>query len=319
MGHTEPCRSESELTAEYEYVRNYREPFTYPDFRTDSDYYLRPARKLKDKNMASMALGPAMGMAGGILGALNDAPTKAMTDLNNQIQDFSRNMTAQAKTEGIDASTTFQQLMQPLQRIVSGGPQQAGWSNSQVNAYNTQATQTAAASARNIKASLGTMGAPGVVAGNTNPAVAQAEATVEANKSNAISQGTIASDTAGREEFNEAAKQEKELPGVFATSNQANEAAGNEQQNAEKSQQAIDTAKKASSWEGIASKALSGAGGGAGAGGGMPSGLGGFLTQGIGNTSPDSNFGENVGNMLTGGANGGKGTMPATPDIGNQG
>ena len=71
--------------------------------------------------MAASPIGMAAGLAGGIIGAINSGPSSAMTALNNQVQDFSKYMTAQAKSEGIDASTTFQQIMQPLQRIVSGG------------------------------------------------------------------------------------------------------------------------------------------------------------------------------------------------------
>ena len=82
--------------------------------------------------MAASPIGMAAGLAGGIIGAIDSGPSSAMTALNNQVQDFSKYMTAQAKSEGIDASTTFQQLMQPLQRIVSGGPNQAGWSQAQV-------------------------------------------------------------------------------------------------------------------------------------------------------------------------------------------
>ena len=238
--------------------------------------------------MAASPIGMAAGLAGGIIGAINSGPSSAMTALNNQVQDFSKYMTAQAKSEGIDASTTFQQLIQPLQRIVSGGPNQAGWSQAQVNAFNTQQTQIASGAARNIKAQIGTMGQPGVVSGNNGSGVAQAEAAIESNKANAIAQGTISSDEAGRQEFNTAVGEEKALPGVFSTSNTANEQAANEQQKAETSQQNIDTAKRSASWQGILSKSLSGAGGTA---------IGGAVQNGIGNMSKDSTTLENVGNF----------------------
>ena len=238
--------------------------------------------------MAASPIGMAAGLAGGIIGAINSGPSSAMTALNNQVQDFNKYMTAQAKSEGIDASTTFQQLMQPLQRIVSGGPNQAGWSQAQVNAFNTQQTQIASGADRNIKAQIGTMGQPGVVSGNNGSGVAQAEAAIESNKANAIAQGTISSDEAGRQEFNTAVGEEKALPGVFSTSNTANEQAANEQQKAETSQQNIDTAKRSASWQGILSKSLSGAGGTA---------IGGAVQNGIGNMSKDSTTLENVGNF----------------------
>ena len=264
--------------------------------------------------MAASPIGMAAGLAGGIIGAINSGPSSAMTALNNQVQDFNKYMTAQAKSEGIDASTTFQQLMQPLQRIVSGGPNQAGWSQAQVNAFNTQQTQIASGADRNIKAQIGTMGQPGVVSGNNGSGVAQAEAAIESNKANAIAQGTISSDEAGRQEFNTAVGEEKALPGVFSTSNTANEQAANEQQKAETSQQNIDTAKRSASWQGILSKSLSAAGGAASIGSPISA-----IGSGINNMSSDSSPLENLGNFASGGANGGKGTMPSPATSGVNG
>lgn len=267
--------------------------------------------------MAASPIGMAAGLAGGIIGAINSGPSSAMTALNNQVQDFSKYMTAQAKSEGIDASTTFQQLMQPLQRIVSGGPNQAGWSQAQVNAFNTQQTQIAASAARNIRGvtapGQGQFG-PTISSGNANPAYDQAAAAIESNKANAIAQGTISSDEAGRQEFNTAVGEEKALPGVFSTSNTANEQAANEQQKAETSQQNIDTAKRSASWQGILSKSLSAAGGAASIGSPISA-----IGSGINNMSSDSSPLENLGNFASGGANGGKGTMPSPATSGVNG
>ena len=261
--------------------------------------------------MAAAPIGMAAGLAGGIIGAIGSGPSQAMINLNNQVQSFSQSMQSQAKSEGIDASTTFQNLMTPLQRIVQGGPNQAGWSQAQFNAFNTQAIQRSAEYARDAKALVGNSVPGGPAIGNTGTqgvntaAIAdKAEQTASAAESSGIEQ----SYAQGNENFFKAANEEKELPGVFATSNSANEGAANELKNAEVSQQNIDTAKRSASWQGIISKGLSGIGGAAGAGSPIAG-----IASGINNTSPDSSFGENVGNFFTGGANGGKGTMPGGP------
>src|SRR5271166_4238065 len=107
--------------------------------------------------MATMALGIkslglGMGAAGGIMSTLNSGPSPQMEALNSQLQDFTKFMQGQAKTEGIDASSVFQKVMGPLSRILQGGPQQAGWSNSQVSSYNAQQVERGAAMARDLGA-----------------------------------------------------------------------------------------------------------------------------------------------------------------------
>jgi len=257
--------------------------------------------------MATMAIGMGLGAAGGLISALNSGPSSAMTALNNQVQDFSKYMTSQAKTEGIDATKVFQSLMTPLSRIVQGGPQQAGWSNAQTSAYNAQAVQRGAAAARDMGAF-----------GNNNPgsqtaAMLQAKQKAEEGVSDTLAAGTIASAKAGQEEFNTAVGEEKALPGVFGTANEANAQAGSEQTNAMKSQQNIDTMKKSASWSGVLSKTLSGAGGavmGKGPGGQSGGGLGSMIQNGTDNMSDDSSKLENIGNFAKG-AFLGKGTMPS--------
>jgi hypothetical protein len=182
-------------------------------------------------------------------GAAMGAPSAQVTALNNQIQDFSKNMTSEAMTEFGGASTTFNNLMGPLQRIVQGGPSQAGWSQAQTNAFNTQAMQLGASKARDLGAAAGT-GASAAGGGNTpamggagRSAVLNAQAQAEAATSAEISRGTIASGEAGRENFFKAAGEEKELPGVYSTANEATKSAATEQLAAEKNQQQIDTAK----------------------------------------------------------------------------
>ena len=216
---------------------------------------------------ALMGLGAGAAFAGGILSAIGSGPSKQMEALNGQIQSFSQNMTSLATQEGLGASTVFNNLMAPLQRIVQGGPSQAGWSQAQVNAYNTQAIQRGAATARDLSAISG--GGPGgmggVSVGNaTGPGVnnkfAAAQA-AEAQTSEAESKGTIASDEAGRAEFNTAVGEERQLPSVFETANKGGEVAGEVNEEAQGSQQNIDTEKKGASFSGVLGKGLSGVGG----------------------------------------------------------
>jgi hypothetical protein len=226
--------------------------------------------------MSPMSLSPigmGAGILGGVLGALNNKPTAAQKALNAQMQDFNNYVNAEAKTEGFDATSVFQNLMGPLQRIVQGGPQQAGWSQSETNAYNTQAMQRGAAEARDLGSAAASRtasvnGENGVTAGAGRSAVLQAQEKAEADTSNAIASGTIQSDEAGRQNFFKAAGEEKELPGVFSTSNQANEVGIQSNTAAQKSQAAFDAAEKSSSPLGIASKALSSVGGAASTPGG---------------------------------------------------
>ena len=218
-------------------------------------------------NPLTLAIGSGASAIGGMLSAIGSGPSKQMEALNGQIQSFSQNMTSLATQEGLGASTVFNNLMAPLQRIVQGGPSQAGWSQAQVNAYNTQAIQRGAATARDLSAISG--GGPGgmggVSVGNaTGPGVnnrlAAAQA-AEAQTSEAESKGTIASDEAGRAEFNTAVGEERQLPSVFETANKGGEVAGEVNEEAQGSQQNIDTEKKGASFSGVLGKGLSGVGG----------------------------------------------------------
>jgi hypothetical protein len=209
-------------------------------------------------NPLALGVGAAASFAGGILGAIGSGPSKQMEALNSQIGDFSKNMTSLATQEGLGASTVFNNLMAPLQRIVQGGPQQAGWSNAQVSAYNADATNRAAATARDMGAlGTGASGNPG--ASNARQLAAQQAA--EDARSNAIAAGEVKSADVGRENFNTAVGDETRLPGVFKTANQGGEVAGKVNEAAQTSQQNIDTEKKGASFTGVLSKGLSSAGG----------------------------------------------------------
>ena len=205
--------------------------------------------------MASMAIGAGLGAAGGILSALNSAPTAAQKTLNSQIQDFTKFAQGQAKTEGIDASSVFQKVMNPLTRILQGGPQQAGWSNAQVNNWNANAVQRGAAEARDMGAFAG--GAPG----SKTAAQLAAQQKAEADVSTGIAQGQQASAEAGQKEFSDAVQGAEKSTEAFSPANQAAEAMPAQEKIGNESQASIDAAQKSSSWSGIASKALSSAGG----------------------------------------------------------
>ena len=209
-------------------------------------------------NPLALGIGAGASFAGGILSAIGSGPSKQMEALNTQIGDFSKNMTGLATKEGLSASTVFSNLMAPLQRIVQGGPQQAGWSNAQVSAYNADATNRAAVTARDIGAlGTSTSGNPG--ASNARQLAAQQAA--EDARSSAIASGEEKSAEAGRQEFNTAVGEEKQLPGVFETANKGGEAAGEVNKEAQVSQQNIDTEKRGASFSGVLGKGLSGAGG----------------------------------------------------------
>ena len=209
-------------------------------------------------NPLALGIGAGASFAGGILSAIGSGPSKQMEDLNSQIGAFSKNMTSLATKEGLGASTVFSNLMAPLQRIVQGGPQQAGWSNAQVSAYNANATNSAAARARDMGAlGTGTSGNPGA----SNARQLAAEQAAEDARSSAIAAGEEKSADAGREEFNTAVGEEKQLPSVFGTANQGASVAGEVNKEAQVSQQNIDTEKKSASFSGVLGKGLSGVGG----------------------------------------------------------
>ena len=205
--------------------------------------------------MASMAIGAGLSAAGGILSALNSAPTAAQKTLNSQIQDFTKFAQGQAKTEGIDASSVFQKVMNPLTRILQGGPQQAGWSNAQVNNWNANAVQRGAAEARDMGAFAG--GAPG----SKTAAQLAAQQKAEADVSGQIAQGQQASAEAGQKEFSDAVQGAEKSTEAFVPANEAVKVMPAQEQIGKESQASIDAAQKSSSWSSIASKAMSGAGG----------------------------------------------------------
>ena len=205
--------------------------------------------------MATMAIGAGMAAAGGIISALNSAPSAAQLTLNSQLQDMTKFMQGQAKTEGLDASSVLQKVMGPLTRVLQGGPQQAGWSNAQVANWNAQAVQRGAAEARDLGAFA-----------NNNPgsqtaAMLQAKQKAEAGVSAGIAEGEQASATAGREEFNAAVGGAENATKAFDPANEATKYLPDQEKLGLESQAKVDAAQKAASWSGIAAKTLTSAGG----------------------------------------------------------
>jgi hypothetical protein len=175
--------------------------------------------------------------------------------LNSQLQDMTKFMQGQAKTEGIDASSVFQKVMGPLTRVLQGGPQQAGWSGAQVANWNAQAVQRGAAAARDLGAFA-----------NNNPgsqtaAMLQAKQKAEEGVSTGIAEGEQASATAGREEFNAAVGGAENATKAFEPANEAAKIMPEQEKLGLESQASVDAAKKAASWSGIASKTLTSVGG----------------------------------------------------------
>jgi len=211
--------------------------------------------------------GLGTGIASKILGGLNDKPSKAQLALNGQVNQFSSYLTSQAQREGLDASTVFNNLMAPLQRIVLGGPSQAGWSANEFNAANTAAINRGAAAARNLGSAAAT-GVSAVGGGNTpgasaaeRNAVLQQQTNAENETSGALAENTIKNDEAGRENFFKSAEEEEKLPDVFKTANEAGTVGNEANKTALESQSTVDLEKKQSSALGIASGALGGAAG----------------------------------------------------------
>ena len=191
-----------------------------------------------------------------------------MEALNGQIGAFSQNMTSLATQEGLGASTVFNNLMAPLQRIVQGGPSQAGWSQAQVNAYNTQAIQRGAATARDVGALIG--GGPGGMGGSFSLGNATTQAVItdwrlhKRQKRRHLQRNPkvrLRVRMRDEQEFNTAVGEERQLPSVFATANQGGEVAGEVNKEAQVSQRTIDAQKRAASFSGILGKGLSGVGG----------------------------------------------------------
>ncbi len=153
------------------------------------------------------------------------------------------------------ASGIFNSVNSALEGIVAASPNQTGESAQEVATQNAQVISNAAASNKNINASIREKGAltgaaPGVESGATEGAIANSEAKVENNLSNEEANITQHNYDVGRENFNAAVKGEEALPGatMAPTTAAANAVTG--------ANETTDTAAKneqesASSWMGL--------------------------------------------------------------------
>lgn len=190
-------------------------------------------------------------------------PSSAMKNLNTQVQNLSQTMTNEAKTVFGAASSVFNNLISPLQQIVNGGPGQAGFSASEMNARNAAAVQSGATTARNL-AGAAASSAAAIGGGNTVMPAGGTQAAVLAAKTAAAEQTAqqeneiqTESATAGRGNFWNAVGEEKNLPNVFTPANDFNKNAAAEQAAAQTSQQNMDT--QSGWWKPIVQKAAAGA------------------------------------------------------------
>lgn len=174
-------------------------------------------------------------------------PSTQMKNLNNSVQDFTKQVTSEAGTVFGDSNTVFNNIMSSVQSVVNGGPSQAGYSAEELNAMNAANVQNAGTMARNLKGAAASSGAAigggnaVAPAGSTQASVENAEiaaANTQAQGANQIVQNDYAQ---GNKNYEEAVGQETAAPGVFNTANSFNATAGNQQQLAEKSQQNIDS------------------------------------------------------------------------------
>jgi hypothetical protein len=174
-------------------------------------------------------------------------PSSQMKAINQNIQQFSNQMTSEAGQIFGDSSTVFNNIMGAMQGIVNGGPGQQGFSAAEDSAMNASAVNAGAAEARNLKSAaasgVGAIGGGNVVApaGSTQAAVTNAETQAASDTANAENQIVQQNYATGRQNFFNAAGAEEQAPNVFGVANQANSAAGQEQKTAMTSQQNIDT------------------------------------------------------------------------------
>lgn len=178
-------------------------------------------------------------------------PSKAMKNLNNQVQAFAGSTTEEAKTIFGDASGIFNDLKTSLSNIVKGGPSQQGWSQAEINAVNSGIVDQAASSARNVKAATGNavaaIGGGNSVSPSGLEAAVNTEANlgVEAEKSRQLNQAVVQNYETGRSNYFNAVGEEEKLPSVFDSSNSANQVAQKGLDQATQSQAGID---KANNW-----------------------------------------------------------------------
>ena len=174
-------------------------------------------------------------------------PSSALKAINNNIQDFARDVKSEASQVFDASSSVFNKIMDSVTGILKGGPSQYGFSAGEQAAKVAAATNAGATEARNLRgAAAATAGAFG--GGNVaTPAGVNQAAVLSANQkaaadtaaaTNAITQEGYAT---GRENFWNATKVAEAAPGVFDASTKANSNVIDAQKQALTSQQNIDT------------------------------------------------------------------------------
>lgn len=143
--------------------------------------------------------------------------TKNQTNALSADQAFGKEITANYGTDFQESQGIFNSLNGNLSAIVANGPSQQGFSPTELAAKNSQVIENAAASNKNINASIREKGAlsgaaPGVESGATEGAIANSEAKVENNLSNEEAGITEQNYAAGRANYEGAVKAQEALP-----------------------------------------------------------------------------------------------------------
>lgn len=166
--------------------------------------------------------------------------------INSGIQQFSKQLSAQASSVFGNDSTVFNTLMGAYGGMVANGPNQQGWSAAEVSAVNSGIVTAAAQQSRNAMAAVKNA-ASAVGGGNTptNAGVTTAAETgvataMAANEANQLNQATQANYKQGRENFFAGAEGMSKAPGVFTNMGELDKNALQGQQNAMQSQQGVD-------------------------------------------------------------------------------
>jgi hypothetical protein len=174
-------------------------------------------------------------------------PSDKLKAINTTIQDFSKQVTAEAGQIFGAANTVFNNIMNATQSIVAGGASQQGESAAELNAQTAANVQSTAGMARNLKGAAASSVAAIGGGNSANPAGLSQEVVQGAETSAAAQEAStqnkiVQNDWAlGRQNFFSALGAEEAAPGVYNAANAANQVAGAEQKVAETSQQNIDT------------------------------------------------------------------------------
>jgi len=175
------------------------------------------------------------------------SPSDAMKSLNNTVQQFTQQVTSEAGTVFGAANTVFNNIMNAVGGIVKAGASQLGFSTGELNAKNAAVVQGGATEARNLEAAAAS-GAAAIGGGNVAlpggaTAAAKQTAAIQAASDTATAENQIteADWETGRQNFWAGIGAEGKAPGVYDVANSFNKTAGQQQQEAMKSQQNIDT------------------------------------------------------------------------------